>query len=412
MLVYVINKNGNPLMPCKPSKARKLLRDKKAKIVNYAPFTIQLQWDCEEYVQKVSVGIDRGSSYTGYCAISKDKVLISGRIDHRLDIKDKLAARLCNRKSRRSRLWYRKPRFLNRASSRRAGRLPPSIKAGVEEVFRVIRKLPIPIFEITCEDVLIDIAKLNDPSLKGSAYQKSNKLNENLRLACLLRDNFTCYLCGNKRKHEKLEAHHIVPVSQNGKNSIYNLVTLCNKCHDDVHSEKLKLDLKGMGGIQDVVAQRTMIGKTYLYNLLKKYITPNFYKLFGYETSHYRKELGLVKDHDVDAFCIANYHARYNLTYERDNVYNVTFRAKQTRRRYHDKPQKGKGRVEYQVNESLEGFRKGDLVLVKGYVKQINSIYSTGQLAFPRVKGEPTTSVPRKCKLLSKRPTLIFWGNR
>ena len=43
MLVYVINKNGNPLMPCKPSKARKLLRDKKAKIVNYAPFTIQLQ---------------------------------------------------------------------------------------------------------------------------------------------------------------------------------------------------------------------------------------------------------------------------------------------------------------------------------------------------------------------------------
>ena len=149
MLVYVINKNGNPLMPCKPSKARKLLRDKKAKIVNYAPFTIQLQWDCEEYVQKVSLGIDRGSSYTGYCAISKDKVLISGRIDHRLDIKEKMDARRGNRKSRRSRMWYRKPRFLNRASSRRAGRLAPSIKASVEEVFRVIRKLPIPIFEIT-----------------------------------------------------------------------------------------------------------------------------------------------------------------------------------------------------------------------------------------------------------------------
>ena len=26
-VVYVINQNGNPLMPCKPSKARKLLRD-------------------------------------------------------------------------------------------------------------------------------------------------------------------------------------------------------------------------------------------------------------------------------------------------------------------------------------------------------------------------------------------------
>jgi len=89
----------------------------------------------------------------------------------------------------------------------------------------------------------------------------------------------------------------------------------------------------------------------------------------------------------------------------------VTFRAKQTRRLYHDKPQKGKGRVEYQVNESLDGFEKGDLVLVKGYVKQINSIYSNGYLAFPRVKGEPQTSVPRKCKLLSKKPTLVFWAS-
>jgi len=46
--VYVKNKNGNPLMPCKPAKARKLLRDGKAKVVNRCPFTIKLQWDCEE----------------------------------------------------------------------------------------------------------------------------------------------------------------------------------------------------------------------------------------------------------------------------------------------------------------------------------------------------------------------------
>ena len=46
--VYVINKNGNPLMPCKPAKARHLLRDGKAKVVRRKPFTIQLLWDCEE----------------------------------------------------------------------------------------------------------------------------------------------------------------------------------------------------------------------------------------------------------------------------------------------------------------------------------------------------------------------------
>ena len=42
MLVYVLNKQGKPLMPCKPRKARILLRDDKAKVVKKIPFTIQL----------------------------------------------------------------------------------------------------------------------------------------------------------------------------------------------------------------------------------------------------------------------------------------------------------------------------------------------------------------------------------
>ena len=35
MLVYVINKHNIPLMPCKPRKARILLKENKAKIVRY-----------------------------------------------------------------------------------------------------------------------------------------------------------------------------------------------------------------------------------------------------------------------------------------------------------------------------------------------------------------------------------------
>ena len=31
MLVYVINRHGKPLMPCKPQKARKLLKEQKSK---------------------------------------------------------------------------------------------------------------------------------------------------------------------------------------------------------------------------------------------------------------------------------------------------------------------------------------------------------------------------------------------
>ena len=38
MLVYVLNKNNKPLMPCKPSKARKLLKNKEAKVIKKEPF--------------------------------------------------------------------------------------------------------------------------------------------------------------------------------------------------------------------------------------------------------------------------------------------------------------------------------------------------------------------------------------
>ena len=64
-LVYVVNQNGNALMPCHPSKARKLLRDRRAKVIGRSPFTIKLLWDCEEQVQEVTLGIDKGSYVTG-----------------------------------------------------------------------------------------------------------------------------------------------------------------------------------------------------------------------------------------------------------------------------------------------------------------------------------------------------------
>jgi hypothetical protein len=90
-------------------------------------------------------------------------------------------------------------------------------------------------------------------------------------------------------------------------------------------------------------------------------------------------------------------------------MYRIGFRPRQTRKQYHSRPQKGKGRVKYQVNEQLQGFRKGDLVLVKGkYVKQINSIYSDGYLAFPRVKGEPFKARPQDCQIL-ERGGIILW---
>lgn len=55
-MVYVIAKSGKPLMPCKSAKARKLLRDGKAKVKRRNPFTIKLLFDCEEKTQEVFGG--------------------------------------------------------------------------------------------------------------------------------------------------------------------------------------------------------------------------------------------------------------------------------------------------------------------------------------------------------------------
>ena len=41
MFVYVLNRLGEPLMPCKHAVARLLLKDGKAKVKNRMPFTIK-----------------------------------------------------------------------------------------------------------------------------------------------------------------------------------------------------------------------------------------------------------------------------------------------------------------------------------------------------------------------------------
>lgn len=405
MNVFVQNLDGKPLMPCTPTKARKLLRAGKAKVIKRRPFTIQLNWQCEGITQPVTIGIDKGSHETGFCVVANGKILLCGTINHRKDIKEKMEARREHRRSRRYRKWYRQPRFNNRASSKRSGRLLPSIRTNVEEIYRVVSKLPLSITQIVVEDVQIDIAALNNPDLKGVGYQKSNRLHPNLRLACLVRDDFQCRIC--KVKDCRLEAHHIVERSKGGKDTIKNLATLCDTCHDKLHEGKVTLEVNGENGFIDRIAQRTMQGKTHLYGLLCGIASVE--KRFGYETHEYRKLLGLEKDHYIDALCLATIGDGEIIQPDVTNYFNVNFLPRQTRKQYHSCPQKRKGRVRYQVNEELGGFRKGDIVLVKGkWEKRIWSIYSNGSLAFPRAKGEPTTSVPRHCQLLEKAKTVMF----
>ena len=50
MQVYVLYKDGRPLKSCSPKMARLLLRDKKVRVVQTEPFTIQLLYSLSESV--------------------------------------------------------------------------------------------------------------------------------------------------------------------------------------------------------------------------------------------------------------------------------------------------------------------------------------------------------------------------
>ena len=182
---------------------------------------------------------------------------------------------------------------------------------------------------------------------------------------------------------------------------------VCSACHSGIHDETLTLKKKGVDGFKDQIAQRTMQGKTYLYSELKKKYQVS--KAYGYETSAFRKEQNLPKDHDADALAVATLGTGEVIPFHKENFYTINFRATQTRRQFHFLPKKGKGRVKYQVNKSVGKFSKGDIVLVKEkFLKQINSIYSNGILAFKRVPREPFSSTPSNCRLLERQSSLVF----
>ena len=150
-----------------------------------------------------------------------------------------------------------------------------------------------------------------------------------------------------------------------------------------------------------------MQGKSYLYATLGAETALS--TLFGYQTATLRKARDLPKTHINDALCLAIYHTGELVTEPEGNVYSIRFRPRQTRKQFHSLPQKGKGRVRYQVYEELKGFRKGDIVLVKKkWMKQVNAIYAEGRLAFKRVKGEPANARPEDCRLLEREQTIVW----
>lgn len=298
-MVYVTNKNGSPLMPCKPAKAKHLLKAGKAKCVKGNPFTIKLLWDCEENTQEVVAGMDTGSKIVGCAVIANDKVVYQSEVQIRQDVSRKMERRRTYRRSRRGRKTrHRKARWQNRASFRENGRLAPSIRSKVESHLREKRFVEsiLPVSRWVVETASFDTHKISDPDVGRGGYQNGNQKGfYNMKAYVLHRDGYQCKKCGTGKG--RLHVHHIVFRSDGGTNISSNLIVLCKSCHDKLHNGEFKIR-----GVKSKTKHATEIG--IVKSQLKKQFG-DFEETCGYETKYKREQiLHLPKTHYYDAVAI------------------------------------------------------------------------------------------------------------
>ena len=406
-MVYVLNIEGKPLMPCKEAKARKLLKENKAKIYKKEPFTIQLLFMCENQTQDITLGVDAGSKHIGLSATTKEKELYAADIELRNDIVDLLSTRRQNRRTRRNRLRYRKPRFNNRVHSKKNGWLAPSVKQKIQTHFKVVEDIHklLPITKIVVETASFDIQKIKNPEIHNEEYQQGEQLEFwNVREYVLFRDNHTCQCCKGKSKDKVLNVHHIES-RKTGGNAPNNLITLCETCHKGYHNGTVELPKTIKRGMSFKDAAFMGIMRRSFYNRLKE-IYPNVFMTYGYITKNIRIKNNLPKDHYIDARCISG-----NPNAEPLGYYFYQKKVRCHNRQIHKANiLKGGKKKLNQASYLVKGFRLFDKVEFEGQICFIFARRSSGYFDIRKLNGEVIhrSASWKKLKLLETRKSLLM----
>ena len=233
----VYSSDGQPIMPCHPARARKLLTKGRA-VPHHVRgiFGIRIldrsRADCQ--VQDVALNIDTGSSTTGFAVVSDDEkgqrtVLAAIELTHRARvIKATMTRRRQLRRTRRGRLRHRAPRFNNRR--RKPGALPPSVDSLRQDTMRVVNTLTsmYPISHISIEHKKFDTQLMVHPDIRSVEYQRSTLFGWQVRAYILHRDGDRCAYC--HRSQVRLELDHVRPRAI-GSNRVDNLVACCRDCN-------------------------------------------------------------------------------------------------------------------------------------------------------------------------------------
>ncbi len=325
MLTYVLDNNGQPLMPTKRhGKVRRLLKTGNAKVIRRCPFTIQLMYDCTHHTQPVEVGDDTGYKHNGLSVVAvypngREVELYRSELLLRTDIVELLSTRReCRRTRRNHKTRYRKARFDNR--KRKEGWLTPSVQNKIKSQLKELEFICsiLPVTQITVETASFDIQKIKDPGIESTDYQQGEQLGFwNVREYVLYRDGHICQCCKGKSKDKILDVHHIES-RKTGGDAPNNLITLCETCHKSYHKGIIQLPKTIKRGMSFKDATFMGIMRWAFYNKAKELLEDKgieIHMTYGYITKNTRILHKLEKTHCIDALCISGHPEAEQLGY-------------------------------------------------------------------------------------------------
>ena len=434
--VLVVDAQGQPLMPCLSSRAKKLREHKRARIYCMQPFTIQIldRSINESVLQDTELKLDPGSKTTGMALCVKGAlrgwfVAQAIHIEHRSSqIRDNLTSRRQIRHGRRARKTrYRAPRFNNRVRTPRTTQgysvwLAPSVVSRIENIVNLVVKFSkyFPVTTISGELNKFDAQKMMNAEISGVEYQRGTLYGFEVREYLLQKYQYTCVYCqkcavGQKSvKHIRLEIDHVIPCSKGGSNRLNNLVLACHNCNQKKGNRLIQDFLKnkpdvlkhvqdGLGknlNLQDAAQMNTM--RKELYHVLKTRIDLPMEMFAAFQTKFNRVQQNYSKDHWIDASCVGITGNQVNIAH----IGHISFwRAMGRGNRQmclvnkFGFPRTGSKTVKRYTTSTGHGFQTGDVVGLKqpsgkykGTHVGILSIRATGQFDITTRKGYKITS--------------------
>lgn len=96
--------------------------------------------------------------------------------------------------------------------------------------------------QLSVDELLARARKCHSgPADTYTSTTKQHRRNPLMQLAAKARANGVCQLCGitldykDKQGRPYLEAHHIIPLAENGSDELGNMAALCPNCHRKMH---------------------------------------------------------------------------------------------------------------------------------------------------------------------------------